>query len=334
MADRSSDEMHDGARAAWTRFLALIEPVRPDLARYCRRLTGDIWDAEDLAQDALLRGFALLGFGPARVENLRAYVLRIATNLWIDSERRRLVERSVLGDTALAEESVAPPTQETTVRVRDAASVLMGQLAPRERAAVVLKDVLDLSLEESAAVLGTTAGAVKAALSRGRGRLNHPRPPARGAGPDPVIVDLFVERFNTHDLPGLLALMLDSGSVEMPPVVNEMGRRDFERDGGWFAHSVGSASATGAPRGRSARRDFRGEPLVLGLTTLWGAEVLTSLTRLETVEGRVARVRCYTFCPDAVLEVGKEMGLACGPLFYSFPPFLKSWQDMPQEALR
>jgi len=67
MADRSGDEMQTGAREAWQRYLALVEPFRADLARYCRRLTGDVWDAEDLAKDALLRAFGLLGstFNPA-----------------------------------------------------------------------------------------------------------------------------------------------------------------------------------------------------------------------------------------------------------------------------
>src|SRR5579872_2308767 len=60
MTDGFADELHDGARAAWARFIAAVEPLRPALARYCRRLTGDVWDAEDLAHDTLLRGFGLL----------------------------------------------------------------------------------------------------------------------------------------------------------------------------------------------------------------------------------------------------------------------------------
>jgi len=50
--------------------------------------------------------------------------------------------------------------------------------------------------------------------------------------------------------------------------------------------------------------------------------------------GRISKVVCYTFAPDVVREVGEALDLAPGPLFYSFPPFLKSWQEMPAEALR
>jgi len=333
MTDRVSDEIHQGARQAWARFQALVEPFRPDLARYCRRLTGDVWDAEDLAQDALLRAFALLGSSHP-VANVRAYLLRIATNIWIDAQRRRLVEAGIVGDVALASDGVAAPTQEQSAQVRDAGGVIMQRLAPQERAAVVLKDVLDLSLEETASVLGTTAGAVKAALHRGRGRLKDAEPAPRRAGPDPAVVDEFARRYNARDLPGLLALMLDTASVEMPGVVSEIGREAFEREGGWFAHSVGPPDAEGRPRVRQERRAFRGEPLVVQLHTLWGADVLTSVIRLETADGRIARLRSYTFCPDAIREVGEELGLKLGPVFYSFPPFMKSWQEMPPEALR
>jgi RNA polymerase sigma-70 factor (ECF subfamily) len=335
MADQSGDEMQVGAREAWRRYLALVEPFRPDLARYCRRLTGDVWDAEDLAQDTLLRAFGLLGFAPPRIANLRAYLLRIATNLWIDAERRRLALAAIVADPALAGAASAAPGQAATAQVRDAADALIGGLAPQERAAVVLKDVLELSLGETAAVLGTTVGAVKAALHRGRGRLKDP-PPRRRAGPDPAVVDAFIACFSAGDIPGLLALMLDDGAVQMGVVVNEIGRSEFGREGGWFAHSAAAPPPNAAlwPQGRSERREFRGEWLAIALTRLWGEYVLTSVSRLETVEGRIARVRCYTFSPDALREIAGELGLKLGPAFYSFPPFQKSWDEMPPEAFR
>lgn len=336
MTHAFTGEMHDGAKAAWVLYIAAVEPLRPALARYCRRLTGNVWDAEDLAQDVLLRAFALLGFAQARVANVRAYLLRVATNAWIDAERRRMVEASIVGDAALAGEAASSPTQEAAVQVRDAAGALMDRLAPQERAAVVLKDVLDLSLEETAAVLGTTTGAVKAALSRGRGRLKAPPSTVRRVGPDPAVVDQFIERFNARDLAGLLALMLDTGAVEMGVVVNEFGRSEFERENGWFAHSTAPLPQTAQlwPRARQERREFHGEPVVVQLHTLWGEDVLTSVCRLETTDGKIARVRSYTFCPDAIREVGEELGLKLGPVFYSFPPFQQSWDEMPPEAFR
>src|SRR6476620_4187462 len=72
----------------WQRFLQRTEPLRPDLHRYCRSLTGSVWDAEDLVQDTLLRGFAKLGEFSNPIDNPKAYLFRIATNLWVDRFRR------------------------------------------------------------------------------------------------------------------------------------------------------------------------------------------------------------------------------------------------------
>jgi RNA polymerase sigma-70 factor (ECF subfamily) len=335
MTNQFSEEMHSGARAAWRQYLDLVEPLRPELARYCRRLTGHIWDAEDLAQDTLLRAFGLLGSMAYKVGNPRAYLLRVASNIWIDAQRRRLLEANILGDVALlGARRPSSPTQEDQARVRDAGAALLEYLAPQERAAVLLKDVFDMSLEETASILGTTSGAVKTALHRGRGRLRDIEEAVGRPVPDPGVVDQFVERYNARDLSGLIGLMLDSASIEMSGINNEFGREGFEREQGWFFHSVvGFSDDDNRPRVRQVRREFRGEPVVVQLHTLWGEEVMTSIIRLETADGKIARLRSYTFCPEAIGEVAEALGLALGPVFYSFPPFLAAWQSMPPAAL-
>ena len=55
------DRMRQDAQLAWRRYVDLLNPFRPDLHRYCLRLTGDLWDAVDLVQDTIVRGFATLG---------------------------------------------------------------------------------------------------------------------------------------------------------------------------------------------------------------------------------------------------------------------------------
>jgi RNA polymerase sigma-70 factor (ECF subfamily) len=329
MTTEFTDEMHEGARAAWARYLELLEPLRPDLSRYCRRLTGDVWDAEDLVNDTLLRAFALLGSVYYRLGSPRAYLARIATNLWIDGQRRRAAEGAILGDAALAPPGAAPATQESASSIREAGAVLLQYLAPQERAAVLLKDVFDMSLDETASVLGTTAGAVKAALHRGRGRLKEIEQATARPKPAAAVVDRFVERYNARDLPGLLALMLDGAPVEMSGVNNEFGREGFGREQGWFFHTViGFPGDYVQPKHRWERHEFRGEPLIAQLTALRGGDRLTSVIRLETEGDRVARLRCYTFCPDAVREVAAELGVGVGPVFYSFPPFRDAWANL------
>jgi RNA polymerase sigma factor (sigma-70 family) len=153
-------------REPWRRYLDSLAPLRPSLHRYCSRLTGNVWDGEDLAQDTLVRVFSLLGKIDADLENPRGYLIRTATNLWIDRTRRRTLERefaageraSQRGTSARGPMSgAAAGSQHDPARateVREAASELLSRLAPQERAAVLLKEVFDLSLEETASVLG------------------------------------------------------------------------------------------------------------------------------------------------------------------------------------
>jgi RNA polymerase sigma-70 factor (ECF subfamily) len=326
MTDGFAREMHDGAKAAWARFITAVEPLRPALARYCRRLTADAWDAEDLIHDTLVRGFGLLGSVHYEPRDPRAYLLRIATNLWIDAQRRQLLEAAVLSDAAVAPATTTPAAQEVVADVRPAGEALLRYLAPQERAAVLLKDVFDMSLEETASALGTSVGAVKAALHRGRSRLSDINQAAGRPPPSVTVIDRFVALYHARDVDGLVALMLDGGTIEMSGVNNEFGREGFTRPHGWFFHTVIGIGGMDAPRvHRWERRAFHREPLVVQLTKIGVREQLTSVLRFETEGDKVARIRCYTFCPDAVREVGEALGLEVGPVFYSFPAFEAAW---------
>jgi RNA polymerase sigma-70 factor, ECF subfamily len=149
------DGQADSAKAAWHRFVETFEPLRPELYRYCRALTHNAWDAEDLVQDALARGLVTLGCLFQEIENPRAWMFRVASNLWIDRQRRKREETTAEGPPEVA----VPPVDH--VQTRDSGRTLIGSLSPQERAAVLLKDVFEFTLEETAAVLGTTTGAIK-----------------------------------------------------------------------------------------------------------------------------------------------------------------------------
>src|SRR5438270_1373084 len=86
----TTSTLASAAQASWRRFLETYEPLRSQLYRYCRYLTRSPWDAEDLAQDALARAFVTLArMGGQEPTNPRAWLFRIASNLWIDQTRRR-----------------------------------------------------------------------------------------------------------------------------------------------------------------------------------------------------------------------------------------------------
>src|SRR5262245_49585853 len=232
------DRLRDGARGAWPRYLDAVAPFRADLHRYCRKLTGNLWDAEDLVQESLLRGFAAMAMTHQPVRNARGYLIRIATNLWLDGLRRRSTERGVLAQHA--EPPAATPSPALGPEAHAAAETLFHRLPPQERAAVVLKDVLDMSLEEIAQALQTTVGAIKAALHRGRTTLRAPESETLAARPrlSRALVERFIARINAADLPGMLEMMLDSATIETLGSLVEVGRDQFSQKGSWLWNSV------------------------------------------------------------------------------------------------
>jgi len=320
-ADDFPNQIRDDARAAWHRYIDFLAPFRPELFRYCRRLSGNGWDAEDLVQETMLHGFGVLGRVNS-VGNPRGYLVRIATNLWLDSVRRREAgERAAereRGEKALGQPSTDP------VEVRDAAAALMQMLPPQERAAFVMKEVFDMSLEQIAEALTTSVGAVKAALHRGRKRLDD----VSTAGshrpvPSAALVDRFVERLNASDLQGLLALMLDTATIDMVGNLLEVGRKQFEMKGSWLWHAVNVhpdlPPELRPPKFFNERVMVEGEPMMLGFVVFGESKLLMAIARFEEMEERIARIRSYNFSPELLQEVGGALGYQVGQVPYRFP---------------
>ena len=211
-----ASELQHTAQRTWHRFLETYEPLRAELYRYCRYLTRSPWDAEDLTQDALARAFVTLAQMSADPEHPRAWLFRVASNLWIDQVRRR---RELPGP--LPEGPAAPVTEPRASR--EAAATLLVTLSPQERAAVVLKDAFELTLEEIAETLGTSIGAVKSALHRARGKLVAEEAAEPETRPVPGALDAFCVAFNAGDLDGLTALLLDTAVVEVVGATTQYG---------------------------------------------------------------------------------------------------------------
>ncbi|MFT3926885.1 MAG: sigma-70 family RNA polymerase sigma factor [Myxococcales bacterium] len=290
--------------------------MRPELYRYCRHLTRSPWDAEDLAQDTLSRAFVTLGQMNETPPNPRAWLFRVASNLWIDQVRRRRREQPWPELAEPAQDPLDPRG------AREAAGTLLGQLSPQERAAVVLKDVFELSLEDVADTLTTSVGGIKAALHRARGKLAE-SPPREPGSPRPPALDAFCAAFNAGDLDRVAALCLDNVGVQVVGATTLHGRDEAKRTvlfgmlfgmahvlstdpDGWFAPFFQGVTAQ-PPRVEA--RLHRGEWVILHWHEHHDGEAVRALTRLEFEGDHVARLRNYFYNPELVTEVCAELGL-------------------------
>lgn len=313
--------LHAAVQRPWRRFLEEYEPLRGDLYRYCRFLTRSPWDAEDLAQDVLARAFVTLGGESAAPPNPRAWLFRVASNHWLNHVQRTRLAPLSAGE---AEDETATATPPPDPRAsREAAGSLLGRLAPQERAALVLKQVFELSLEEVAQTLSTTVGAVKAALHRGRGKLAQPESEPLLVTP-PAVLDAFCAAFNARDLDALTALLLDNVTLEFPGHHSAQGIAAVR---GALGATMFHAHAFITPEWRqgvlesSARfelRVHRAELLVLGWWQHPDGERVRGFSRVECEEERITRIRTYFHTPEAVTELCRELGLPCRTSGYRF----------------
>jgi RNA polymerase sigma-70 factor (ECF subfamily) len=317
------DALGPDLRTTWHRYVDALVPLRPALHGYCRRLAGNLWDAEDLVQETLLRAFGQWGVTAPGIRNPRAYLLRTATNVWIDQLRRR--EREARAPSTSPDETPAHGADPTMAReVRDAGSRLLQRLSPQERAALVLKEAFDMTLEEIAELLATTTGAVKAALHRGRERLHAPEgAAAHRPHPSPELLDRFIERYNARDVQGLTALMLEGGSAENVGNSFHLGLDPHEGVPRFLRAVVHGHSEWPAEFQRESARleraELEGEPILLAFATHRGREALEVVFRFDEQDGRIARIRAYGFCPETMRAVGEALGLRVRTGIYRAP---------------
>jgi RNA polymerase sigma-70 factor (ECF subfamily) len=221
-----------------------LERYRHELTGYCYRMLGSIHEAEDAVQDTMLRAWKALDRFEER-EGLRPWLYRIATNVCIDLSKGRarralpmdvapvqsgeLVrgdvrpkafwigpapDRMVLPDGDPAESAVARES------VRIAFIAALQHLAPRQRAVLILRDVLRWRAAEVAVLLETSTTAVNSALRRAReavGAADRDLTPREPSPEDQELLTAYIDAFERDDVDALVALLRDDAILEMPP---------------------------------------------------------------------------------------------------------------------
>jgi RNA polymerase sigma factor (sigma-70 family) len=272
-------------------FLALIDVVRPELHRYCARLTGSIIDGEDIVQDALAKAFYAASLLP-EMPNLRPWLFRIAHNQALDflkSHGKKYTEAHGDLDATLAIEERPDPAV-----VRAALGTFLA-LPLGQRSALILKDVLGHSLEEAAQTMGTTVPAVKAALVRGRSALLEQE---RGA-PEPATaprasLDRYASLFNARDWDGVRALVSDDCRLDL---VSKSQRRG-KQVGGYFARYEKETVRL---------RVVRLESQLALAAYVGGATVPAYFILLEFEGGKVTSIRDFRYVPYIAADAKFEL---------------------------
>jgi RNA polymerase sigma-70 factor (ECF subfamily) len=212
-------------------FVQLTAPLRRRLHAHCYRLLGSVHDADDALQETMLRAWRGIGRFEPRAE-LASWLYRIATNVCL-----RMLEQRGRRESATAHAHLQPypdalfepETPELEAERRETIGLAfvaaMQLLPPRQRAVLVLRDVLGWSAREAAGVLGVSVPAANSALQRARDRVERERRegtlarvhrPADGRA-EAVLMRRFVEAWEAVDIERLTALLADDVVMTMPP---------------------------------------------------------------------------------------------------------------------
>jgi RNA polymerase sigma-70 factor, ECF subfamily len=225
--------------------VAQLEAHRAPLTGHCYRMLGSAFDAEDAVQETMVRAWQALDRFEGR-SSLRTWLYRIATNVCLDSlsDRSRRVRPMEEGPNGSVEDhletrerthwlepvpdarvlpSDASPFELTALRqsIRLAFVAALQHLPPRQRAALLLSEVLGWSAAEIAECLDMSVAAVNSALQRARATVTARN--GNRASNEPLsdeqsrLLNRYVDAFHSYDVDALVALLREDATLSMPP---------------------------------------------------------------------------------------------------------------------
>ena len=307
---------------------------RRELTGYCYRMLGSAFDAEDAVQETLVRAWRGLSDFEGR-SALRSWLYRIATNVCLDQlsgrQRRALpmdlsgspwqpVEHSLAArrpGTAWVEpmldRQVLPedsdPAERAVAResIRLAFVAALQHLPPRQRAVLLLRDVLRWKADEVAQLLDTTTASVNSALQRARATLS-----GLGGAPEPRpldaddrdLLDRYLDAFERYDIDAFVRLLHEDATQHMPPF--EMWLRGASDIGAWML-----GPGAGCRGSRVMAVDANGSPAVAQWRPREGGGFEPwALHVLEVTDGRVAHISSFLNLDNELFRV---LGLPVDP---------------------
>jgi RNA polymerase sigma-70 factor (ECF subfamily) len=294
-----------------------LEQHRRELTAHCYRMLGSPFEAEDAVQETLLRAWKALDRFEGR-SSVRSWLYRIATNVCLDllrSRQRRALPMDLSSpvpsstppvDTApdhvwlepVADRDVMPngadPAEQAVIRdtVRLAFVAALQVLPPRQRAVLILREVLCWPAADVAELLGTTVVSVNSALQRARATLaeRHVEPggdPQELGDADRDLLARYVQAFERYDMEALVGVLHEDASISMPPF--RMWMQGIDQLPGWYlGHGIGCKGSRLIPLEVSGSPAFaQYKPAPGGRLTPWCIQVL------ELRDGRIAHIHHF-----------------------------------------
>jgi RNA polymerase sigma factor (sigma-70 family) len=274
----------------------MLPALRPKLHRYCARMTGSVIDGEDIVQDTVLKALDALG-GAVAVEKPEQWLFRIAHNAAQDYLRRRSRELSRISEADMT--TIEDPSGSADSRhiARLSLRTFM-HLTLAQRSAVILVDVLGLSLYETCEVTGATLAATKAALHRGREQLR-----SLAAEPETAVelrldpeeeqrLGRYVELFNARDFDGVRNLIAEDIRVDVVNRTRLEGKAKASNYFGNYSRAEDWSLSLGFVDGR---------PAILSRHPV--SREVTGFMLLEWRGGEVVAIRDFRYAPYCLADV-------------------------------
>ncbi|MFE9027267.1 sigma-70 family RNA polymerase sigma factor [Streptomyces iakyrus] len=306
--------------AAPTDLDSRLEAHRTELTGYCYRMLGSSFEAEDAVQDTMVRAWRSYDKFEGR-SSLRSWLYRIATNVCLDmltAGNKRARPMDLTESTPLAQAALSPRPDNTWLEPMPDARVLpttgdpaeaaiakesvrlafmaaLQQLPAKQRAVLILREVLAWKASEVAELLDTSVASVNSALQRARATLAERREPgAEAAVSDPLdedqqkLLDRYVAAFEGYDMTALTALLHEDAVMTMPPFDLWLtGTRDIT---GFMttlgAPCAGSRLVPVQVNGLPGFAQYKPDPEKGGFTP-WAVQVL------EISDGRITGFHCF-----------------------------------------
>ncbi len=212
-------------------FEEALPALRPELHRYCARMTGSVIDGEDILQETLIKALQALTSG-AEVEHLRAWIFRIAHNTALNHFRAQKSELGMKENVIPLAEAEQDSLLQNAPTHSDTADNLRPflKLPPRQRSSVILRDVLGYSAKDVADFTESSIASVKSALHRGRSQLKEAslatikEQEFSLSEEEKNKLSLYARYFNAHDFDSLRDMLTNEVKLDLVNMIKQEGK--------------------------------------------------------------------------------------------------------------